>query len=461
MAADKKKIAADCWRKGTEAMSRENWDYAVDMFARAVALMPDNVAYRQTLRGAECRKYDNNKSGARMAGMRLMGIRGKIKRARMRPDWKEVDRLAEEGLKVNPWDPQLNAEQGEACEKLGYQEPAVFGFQRALEGDPDNKKYLRQLALLLEERGQFTEAIHLWQRVQKLVSDDEEARKKITELQTNSMMERGGYADARSTQEVRTAYDYDRPARSTVPEAVEGPGESPEADLQRAIRKNPDDVNNYLKLAEIYRREKRLDDAAEILQKALEASGGDEDVREQLEDVQLAQLRQEADNAREAAKKSEDESARDQAVQAAGELLRREIEVFAKRVKRYPKDSRLKFDLAQRYMRVKKWQQAIPLLQQASADTRLENDVLAALGECFLRDKKTPLARKQFEKVVEKIDAHDRPGLFKKAHYLLGRIAEEAGDPDRADTHYNEVLAVDYEYRDTLQRLERLQSAGG
>ena len=67
-----------------------------------------NLTYRQTLRGCEERKYGNNGSGARMAGMKLMKIRGQIKKAQMKEDWQEINKLAEEGLKINPWDSPLN-----------------------------------------------------------------------------------------------------------------------------------------------------------------------------------------------------------------------------------------------------------------------------------------------------------------------------------------------------------------
>ena len=37
-----------------------------------------------------------------------MRARGRIKKAQFSETWVEVDKAAEEGLKVNPWDAQLN-----------------------------------------------------------------------------------------------------------------------------------------------------------------------------------------------------------------------------------------------------------------------------------------------------------------------------------------------------------------
>ena len=82
---------------------------------------------------------------------------------------------------------------------------------------------------------------------------------------------------------------------------------------------------------------------------------------------------------------------------------------------------------------------------------------LTSLGKCFMQEKKYPLARRQFEKAVPKLNAHEQVDLFKDVHYWLGRLCEASSDHETAENHYGEVLAVDYEYRDCLQRLEKMQ----
>ena len=458
----RKKIISQCWRTGSDALNKQSWDYAIEMYSKCVELDPENLTYRQVLRGAEYKKYNNNKKGATMAGVKLAGTRQRIKRARTKEDWKTVDQEAEKGLLVNPWDGQLNADVGDACHHLGYSDVAKYAYERAVESDPTNKDYLRQLAQILEERGEYDQAIGCWDRVRKLDPLDSEARSKMTQLSADKVMDRGGYDDAKTTREVKkTAYDLDRPTQRATPGAVDGPGMSVEADLQRAIRKDPAAVENYVKLADYYKREKKLAEAAEQYQKALEVSGGDANIRELLEDVELDMLRHNRMTAAELARANpEDATAKQNSTALAVELVKREIEVYSRRIERHPKDSRLKFDLATRYMRIQKWGQAIPLLQQASADQRLESEVLVRLGQCFINDGKKELARRQFDKAIPTINAHDRPDLFKEAHYFLGRVCEDAGQRDQAEAHYSEILAVDYNYRDVRERLEKLQSGG-
>ena len=139
------------------------------------------------------------------------------------------------------------------------------------------------------------------------------------------------------------------------------------------------------------------------------------------------------------------------------ELRKREIEVFSSRVERYPKDSRWKYELAQRHMKMKGWEKAIPLLQQSVVDVRLKGDVLVALAKCFDAVNNQPLARRQLEQAVQVINPHDRAKLFVDAHYDLAVLCEQAGEIDAAETHYNEVLGVNYEYKDARERLEKLQ----
>jgi len=76
---------------------------------------------------------------------------------------------------------------------------------------------------------------------------------------------------------------------------------------------------------------------------------------------------------------------------------------------------------------------------------------------CFMYDNKKDLARRQFERVIPKIPSHEKPDLFKKAHYYLAVLCEEAGKADEAENLYMEILALDYEYKDVRKRLERLQ----
>jgi tetratricopeptide (TPR) repeat protein len=457
----KKKVAADCFRKGNEAMEKGNFDYAVKMHSTAVQLIPDNLMFRQTLRGCERRLYNNNKSGARLAGLRLTSIRGKIKKARSKSEWSVMDQAAEEGLTLNPWDSGLNSDLAQACFNLGYAEIAVFAYETAVENDADNVALLEKFAELCETRGEFKKGIECWRRIAKLQPNNGQARSKMMGLEAKQVMERGGYEGAKNTQEVRrNAYDDYRPSTERyVPDTVAGPGVSLEADLQRAIRKNPADKGNYIKLAEFYQRQKEFEKAGAALKQALEVSGGDYNIREIFENNDITRMKYELDLAKEAA--AEDEALQKTVDAMKRELHLREIEVLSSRIERYPMDANLKHQLALKYMKSKEYKKAIPLLQQATADQRHAGEVLVALGKCFIADHQSKLARHQFESAVEKLNPHDNAEAYCEAYYILGRLCEEAKERDNAEDAYSKVLSVNYSYKDARERLERLQREGG
>lgn len=459
----KKKLAGECYRKGSEAMAKENWDFAVSMFSQCATFVPDNLMYRQVLRGSLRRKYNDNGTGAgKLARMGLVKLRTQLKKAHMAKevDWAGIAKVAEEGLKTNPWDAQFNFELGVACREMGYNEIAKMALEDAVKSEPDNKDYIRTLALLLEELGEYGPAVNLWERIRKLDPMDGEARSKVTSVNASQVMDRGGYEKADNTREVKHgSYDLDRPQHSKMPNAADEPGVSQEVDLQHAIRKDEANPDNYVKLASLYKSEKRFDEATAMLRKALEVSGGDQNIREMVEDAELDQMRQNLDLAKQALRNNEeDAAARKNASGLMKELWQREVEVLHSRIERYPKDSHIKFELSKRYMQAKQYAKSIPLLQQCTTDTRLESDVLASLGECFINVDKEPLGRRQFEKLLTIIDRNERPDLFLKAHYILGRLCEKAGKKKEAVQHYEEVISVEYEYRDALARMEKLQS---
>jgi tetratricopeptide (TPR) repeat protein len=363
---------------------------------------------------------------------------------------------------INPWDAHFNADVGEAAVHLGYQEIAVFSYEKAVESDPKNKDYLRALAYAYEKRVRYPEAIRIWERVQQLDPLDTEARSKITGLNATDMIKRANFEEAPKLKDV-VKQGYEESVKGGVEQdSAAAPGESAEDDLRHAIRRDPAAIGNYLKLAELYRKELRYDEAMDMYQKALQVAGGDPNVRERLEDVQLEMGRRNRDFLKQdAANHPDDAELQQRLVEVKRELLLQEISVFSTRAERYPQDLRLKAELGQRFVESGKPDKAIPLFQQAAKDPRLEAVVLVSLGRCFLKVKKNDLAEFQFKRAVTKLNASDHKSSLLDCHFWLGRLAEQAGRNDDAITHFNEVISLDYGYKDARERLEKLQGDRG
>ena len=462
---EREKGAQDWYKKGTEAMNHKNWDYAIKAFGMCVVLTPEMLLYRQSKHGCIRKSFNDNGSGAKMAGMRLMGIRGRIKKCRMQKDWKGVETAVEEGLLLNPWDAQLMFDLGDACENQQSLTVARYALERAVEYDKNNVEYNRRLGHLLIERRDYKPARACFERIYKLDSNDGDARSMMSRIDAEATMDRGGYDNAENTRDVKVeqpaapvnAYEADRQARKGAAKAADAPGESDETDLLHAIRKDPKNLNLYLKLADLYIKDRQLGKAQDQYNKALEVSNGNADIREKLHDVQLLMLRNDLGEAEVRARNNPGKERLIEKVKTLkDELLAKEIEFLTHSVDLHPNDMRKKYDLAKRMMIVKDTAKAIPLLQRAVSDMRIQVESLVLLGECFVKDGKLDLGRRQFEKALDGLSAADKPEPFKAAHYYLGRICEKAKKRDQAEHHYGEILAVDYEYKDVLKRLEGL-----
>ena len=462
---EREKGAQEWFRKGTEAMNHKNWDYAIECFGYCVGLVPEHLLYRQSKHGCIRKQYNDNKTGAKMAGMRLMAVRGRIKKCRMQKDWKGVEAAAEEGLLTNPWDAQLMFDLGDACLQQTNLNVARYALERAVEYDKDNVDYNRKLGKFLFEQRDFKASRVCWERIYKLVPTDGEARSMMSRCDAESTMSKG-YDDAENTRDVMVeqpqapvnAYEADRLARKGAPKTNDAPGESAEADLIHAIRKDPQNLNHYLKLADLYKAAREWGKAQDLFTKALEISNGNADIREQLQEVQLLLMKNDLAEAEERVRKNPGkERLVEKARTLKEELQQKEIEFLIHSVELHPNEMRRKFELAEKYFTSKQFPKAIPLLQQSVSDSRLKVDALVLLGRCFVDERKLDLARRQFEKALEGLSAQDNPDSFKSAHYWLGRIYEKAGKTEQAEHHYTEILAVDYDYKDALKRLGGIQ----
>ncbi|QDT31548.1 tetratricopeptide repeat protein [Thalassoglobus polymorphus] len=450
--ADDNQKAAKCFQAGNKAMEGNNWDMAVQMFSQCVKLVPHNLGYRQLLRNCTKKKYGDNKKGAGGLTMtKLMSIRSKVKKAKQKELWEEADKLAEQGLLLNPWDAQLNVDVAEAAKALDRGEIARFGYAEAVKAAQKDKAIHLALAEHLENRGEYTEARKIWERIKVIDPKDIEVSRKLSALDAMQATRAGNFDEAESSKDVKRNKGADKS------QSIEQKSTDLETSLRHEIRRNPEQVEHYLKLGAHLRTAKKFQDSYDILKQALDVSAGDPGVREQLEDAELLLLKHNVDLAKENADKSEDPEARKQVAALSKDLRTRRIEVLSAREERHPQNLGIKMELAKLVMQLQEWSRAIPLLQKASQDPRLKTKALVLLGKCFMYDNKLPLAKGQFERAVPDLNHDTDPDTYKESHYLLARVCEETGDSEKAVHHYGEVLVVDYDYKDARERLEKLQ----
>ena len=105
---------------GNDAAMKSNLDYAIAMYRQACKLVPDNMVYRQSLRGVERKKFNNDpKKVGMLVGVKNQPLLMQAKSARSKGKFHEALEHCEDAFVNNPWDVGAARVAAEAAEGLG------------------------------------------------------------------------------------------------------------------------------------------------------------------------------------------------------------------------------------------------------------------------------------------------------------------------------------------------------
>ena len=111
---------------GNDAVMKGNLDYAIAMYRQASKAVPDNMVYRQSLRGVERKKFANDpKKVGMLVGVKNQPILMQAKSARSKGKHHEALELCEDAFANNPWDVGAARVAAEAAEELGLGVPGA------------------------------------------------------------------------------------------------------------------------------------------------------------------------------------------------------------------------------------------------------------------------------------------------------------------------------------------------
>ena len=436
-----------CFEHGSKSASQGNFDYAENMFTQCVVGDPANVIYTKQFIDTERQKYNHNKKGSKLASFKGAGTKTSIKKASMSKDWTSVITSGLEMLKLNPWDVPTLSAMANACQELGFDECQLIYLKAALDTNSKDANINRLCGRALARMGQFDQAIACWRRVAEAKPGDDEAQRAIGDLAVEKTISHGGYEKAESSNEVRAdrgGADDSRDAKLT-----------PEQRLEKVIAKHPEELSNYLDLADLHMRNERFAEAEETLTKALQVSGGDVAIRETLEDAQLRRGTQQLMVAEKRAEQEHTSEADELVKRMRAELNRVEMEVYRSRSERYPTNLGLKYELGVRLKRARQFKEAIQCFQAARADTKRAGAVRLALGECFQYLEQYRLALAEYEHAIEKISEREVEPR-KLALYRAGVLSMAVKDLEKADKYLSELASREFGYKDVAQRLDKI-----
>jgi tetratricopeptide (TPR) repeat protein len=439
---------------GNDAAMKNNHDYAVDMYQRACKIDPNNLIYRQALRGIERRKYGNDPTKVgRMAGARLQPVKLRIKASKSKGNWKGVLETCEEAFVVHPWDISTSRDAAEACEHLEYLSVAQWLLE-SVQGQATDADFFRHLGRVEELNRAWHKAIQAWEKVKKLDPNDEVASRKINALSADATIQKAGLDEAIDKRNEAAAAPTGPDASELEAMAVKKL--SPEDRLIREIKNHPDRVGPHLELAEIYKQRNQLEEAEKALARGIKAHPGDETLLASHAEIQISRIQNAIDVfTRRSREKPQDAAIKTKLGEYKTMLLKYEIKEYERRAKLHPEDLAVQLQLGIRLARAGKHQEAIGAFQAARNHPTSRVEALHQAGLSFEATGVLKLAERNYQDALKSAEATDVTTL-NALHYRLGRVAEAQGNIQAAEEHYNEVAANDYSYLDVAERLKNL-----
>ena len=302
LSAEQRFAAAKQFERANQVIAAGDLDYAVQLLLNCCGIDPGNPTYRQALRQTQKLRYRNNGRGQPLAFLRTLPAKWRLRQALRRGEPIAALEHGERALLRNPWDRGTHLRMAEAFDALGLLNLAVWTLEQVRGQYPQDPAVNRPLARLYEKRGNFTQAIALWELVRKAMPHDLEAQRKAKDLAASATIARGRYEEAISgdaptplvgaTQETdveHRAADATAPSQPALPAAPAVPRE--QASLEAQVKANPTIPSAYLALAGYHRRNERLDRARETLRQGLAATGNHFEVALELLDLDIEPFR--------------------------------------------------------------------------------------------------------------------------------------------------------------------------
>jgi tetratricopeptide (TPR) repeat protein len=460
---EQRRVAAGQFERANQVITTGNHDYGIQLLLTCCKIDPGSIIYRQKLRQAVKTKYKNNLHGSSLAGLATVGTKMRLRKALRREDYLKVLEYGEQVLVHNPWDTSAQLAMAQAFEALGLLDLAVWTLDQARQKDAMDAKVNRALAVLYEKRGNFTQAMALWQLVRKADPKDLEAQHKAKDLAASATIARGRYEEAiqNNNQQMETAAEHPAMAQTQQVDAPASPPEDRNAKeaavLRGRIQADPSNANTYLQLANLYRKSDQPDRARAVLQEGLVPTRQHFELAITLAELEIEPFRQNLTVTEDKLRRDpDDQELANIRTRLQKEINNRELNLFRQKAERYPTEMNHRFELGVRLLQAGQTDEAIKELQAARSDPRLHGRSLVYLGYCFKSRNNWRLAQRNFEESLQHLPANE-VSLRKEIMFQLAQGYAESGDLGRAIEQGYELANLDFGYHDIGRLIDEWQ----
>ena len=435
-------------KKADEALSRRNYDFAVELYRQLLDLDPDLGEARSGLRTALKKRHEQKRGGKLLGKVAGAVPLGRAKTMRKMGKHDACARALESYLDKNPLDEEGNLLLGMALEDAGHFKSARAVYEFVAEIAPKNPEGLKRAGAMMQRTGEPGRALEYYERALQADPRDQEALKARKNLAAETALTQTNLDGiAHSREQIKDKAQAAELERSRRRHRTEDELRGDLERLQDRYAEDPSDVELLRQMAEVHGRLGDHEAALDLIERALQYRKDDFELLAEAGDLRAKVLKRRI-------RAADKEGRREEASRLEAELLRHEVDDYAARVDLRPGDASQRLQFAHRLMRAEELDQALGQLQKIHGDPRVGNEALFLMARCFHRKGILDLATKEYERALEvQPQINDRA---KEILYHLGSIAESQEQREDARAWYIRIYEVDIGYRDVAQKMETL-----
>jgi tetratricopeptide (TPR) repeat protein len=446
--------------KGSDALQRENYDYAIDLFNQILAREPAQFEVRRALRTAQIKKAGAGsgffKKMLSTASSQPLVAKGHMALSK-NPG--EALQIAEQILNSDPNNAGAHKIIVEAASALELPRTAVMSLEALTRNSPKDVDVAIKYARALADTGQSGRAEKILADLYRSFPDDNDLAQALKDLSARKTMDEGGYdALADGTGSYRDilkdkdeAISLEQQNRQVKTEDVT---ERLIGEYEARLKTEPNNVKMMRSLAELYTQKKQFDKALSYYEqiKATDV-GADASLDRSMAETMGRKFDHEIAQLDSSAPDFADKSAKLHAEKQAYQLAE-----CQKRAERFPTDLQIRFELGQLYFKVGKVGEAIQEFQKAQGNPHRRIAAMNYLAQCFAQRKMFDLATRTLQNALkEKLVFDDEK---KELIYNLGCVLDGMGKKDEAIKQFELIYEVDIGYRDVAAKVDAFYAGG-
>ncbi|OQA83604.1 MAG: Tetratricopeptide repeat protein [Lentisphaerae bacterium ADurb.Bin242] len=444
------------YTRALDVISKKNYDYGVSLLKDLVKAVPGFWDARELLRSAEIKKAQQLTGFQKIAGQakaKLAIVKGKLLLSK---DPREALNLAEEALA------SFYSNEGlhflyEAAMAMDTSYLAIDALERFLENDPNNEKVIEELIVLLEGIEDSNRVLQLRQKIVSLRPNDLKAQANLRAAAATATMAQNAASAAAAAEKSKVTTKTNGTNLPDVSDLERGDRIiRSEEDIKEMIRRyeklveaGQGTIEIHRKLGEFYQRVNMHEKAIEEFNRLAQMQGVlDLVVDKAIERSNVALAEQHIEEMIATSTPTPEELN-----EARKSITNYQIQCGLARIKNYPNDLQVRYDLALLYFELEMIDKALEEFQHAKLNPQRKLISMIYIGRCFAIKEQYDMAIDIFEEAIKEMPYLDVQKM--RAIYYLGAAYERMGKADKAFECFKQIYSANVNYMDVAEKVKK------